>query len=901
MYNKISQRLIAFTAVIVILFSSINVSAAQTLSNDVMNELRAFSILRGDENGEFNLSDSVTRAEFTAMVVRMLDVEDYAFSGNVQFGDVSKDAWYYSNINTLVCLKIINGFEDGNFYPDNPVTLEEASKILVCALGYGSVAENRGGYPEGYTNTAIELRLYDDTDFSADYLTRADLSQMIYNCLDVNLMENDYSAAIQPSYKISDKTLRDVHLYADDDGAFVRGTGIVEANYDSYLNTPYSSIKEDEVVIDGNIVKVGNTDAADYLGMEIDYYAEADSVDGNYTLVFAAPTDKNNVVSFSDYEYDGVFGLRLRYEDENGKSESLELTDFTILIKNGRPISSPEESDYELTKGDVKAIDNDDDEQYDVLIINEFESVIVDEVKAENDVIMFKAITPYHGRTAFRLNDDSDIHYVLENSLGEEIQVSDIVPESVISIFADNDEQLFRFIVSDACIEGSFEQYSETDRKATVNGEIYNIENGASLEVDFSNEYKFMLNYRGEIAFIETVSAGNTYGYVTKTYLSEDMSQMNVRMLLPGLCKAEIKYDEEIEDDTGTKILKGGNSEVVDMPVADKVNVNGTRISGEKLGDYINGNQRIVRYTVNSEGEITKFDFPELIGRDVNNEVTKRTYNADEMVFGEVDDVIRAFGVSEDTQIICIPTNNIDDNTEFLAKIEINDEAEYTINGYDYFETKKNTVKLVVLSTMFSYDTLSQNQFGLVESVTTAIDEYDEIVKKAVIWVDGKKQEYILDDEVSLPNVSAGDAIQFNYGVNSEKITKIAVFASLGKNASFGNRSHVNITGIEQSRSYYGYPTDILYDELDDINARFVDSMTIYYNKELNGSCNEILINKRNTPPIYILKSGRNSALSIENGDFRDIYPVTAPVTDDNKVFVYKDGVGIRFVVVVKD
>lgn len=62
--------------------------------------------------------------------------EDYNFSHldftieYKQFSDIPKTHWAYKQINTLAFLKVVNGYDDGTFKPNNPITRAEAVKII---------------------------------------------------------------------------------------------------------------------------------------------------------------------------------------------------------------------------------------------------------------------------------------------------------------------------------------------------------------------------------------------------------------------------------------------------------------------------------------------------------------------------------------------------------------------------------------------------------------------------------------------------------------------------------------------------------------------------------------------------------------------------------------------------
>ena len=102
---------------------------------DAITTLSTLNVINGYENGTFEPEKSITRAEFTKIIVYMLG-SDNMTEKITQFEDVSEDHWANANIKTAYDLGIINGFDEKTFKPDDPVTYEQALKMVVCALGY---------------------------------------------------------------------------------------------------------------------------------------------------------------------------------------------------------------------------------------------------------------------------------------------------------------------------------------------------------------------------------------------------------------------------------------------------------------------------------------------------------------------------------------------------------------------------------------------------------------------------------------------------------------------------------------------------------------------------------------------------------------------------------------------
>ena len=102
--------------------------------------LNLMNIIKGYEDGTFRPTQNVTRAEFTAMLMRTLNYGDLgsASASELPFSDIDDNNsdiyWSIPNINTAYGMGIINGYEDGGFHPQDNATRAEAAKIIYGML-----------------------------------------------------------------------------------------------------------------------------------------------------------------------------------------------------------------------------------------------------------------------------------------------------------------------------------------------------------------------------------------------------------------------------------------------------------------------------------------------------------------------------------------------------------------------------------------------------------------------------------------------------------------------------------------------------------------------------------------------------------------------------------------------
>ena len=143
----------------------------------------------------FELNRNVTRAEYVKMLVRSLSCR-YTFMGtDTGFNDVDQNQWYAEYIKFAVENKWINGYSDGSFRPNAPITRDEAAKILSIAIqlttngqvttqgsSFSDVASTSEFIPhiETLKDKGIMKGRTDTTFAPKQYIPRTEASRVIY-------------------------------------------------------------------------------------------------------------------------------------------------------------------------------------------------------------------------------------------------------------------------------------------------------------------------------------------------------------------------------------------------------------------------------------------------------------------------------------------------------------------------------------------------------------------------------------------------------------------------------------------------------------------------------------------------------------------------------------------------
>lgn len=135
------------------------------------------------------LQQPVTRAEAVTMVVRMLGLEQAVENVKAQpsFEDVPVSHWAYGAVHVMERMGIIGGITKTAFAPSQAVTFEQFVKMLVAAVKYDIMAQEKGGYPTGYLTVAKELHIFEAGEENAP-VTRAFAAYLMANAMNVKPM-----------------------------------------------------------------------------------------------------------------------------------------------------------------------------------------------------------------------------------------------------------------------------------------------------------------------------------------------------------------------------------------------------------------------------------------------------------------------------------------------------------------------------------------------------------------------------------------------------------------------------------------------------------------------------------------------------------------------------------------
>ncbi len=92
-----------------------------------VNTLSALGMISGVGNNKYEPERSITRAEFTSIAMRFADATN---AGENIFTDVHQNDWYYNFVVGSIKYGWISGYPDGTFRPNNTITRAEVTSIV---------------------------------------------------------------------------------------------------------------------------------------------------------------------------------------------------------------------------------------------------------------------------------------------------------------------------------------------------------------------------------------------------------------------------------------------------------------------------------------------------------------------------------------------------------------------------------------------------------------------------------------------------------------------------------------------------------------------------------------------------------------------------------------------------
>lgn len=625
-----------------------------------------------------------------------------------QFTDVTEEHPAYTYINMVKTFGLMNGTSGTTFSPDSNITVIQATKALLTALNYSVVADMRGGYPNGYKETAEELKLYKGIDMGAnDELDWITMQKLIYNALHSRVLE-------QTGYGIVDE-------FSDENSEMLMtkvfdieiAEGVITDNGISSL-TGKGTAGDNRIKI--NETTLNLTDETKYLkdllGHSVVVYYYNEDSEKAFDVAYGATDEKEKSVNIKIEDFNAIDGNIITYY-ENEKSKRANLVSIPYVILNGEAVSEYDSSLFDFNDGDITLISWDNN-KFNVIIVNTFEYCFVERINTENEIIYNK----------LRSNEEDNLNVInlkdyefvsVKNEEGERVVLSDIKENDVLSVI--RGKQSITLLIARKSIDDfNVKTISALldGKKAIGDGETeYKIveqflNTAEKSELKINKKYILYLNRNGDVVWAETADA-----------TGEDSAAILTQ------CKMT---DESGEEEYFIRVY-AGNENFDRYVVEEKITLNGDRVKFADYTDYIDDYYgALIKYKINENNKIISITTPADYGDRSDRGLYRLNVPGKQLSYHIG---TRGFGLNFFYGSAC-PTYTVPQDNENLNdiyafeynKAGFSDNTGYMVEGYvceldkleaDYMVVKKETTG----GGSFKSDAI------VVESVTGAIDEDD--------------------------------------------------------------------------------------------------------------------------------------------------------------------------------
>ena len=509
--------------------------AADHQYNKAIYELVSKGIINGyteaDGTSTFKPDNTITRAEFAKLLVLATTNGVTLTATTNKFPDVAADHWANTYIAAAVGTGAINGYEDGSFRPENPVSYGEAIKMIVCTIGYANIVTPTEPWYDGYITVANRIGLTKGAaGLGINEAKRGLVAQLIYNISSTKqLVQTGTDSSGRPVYR-EDNSNEDIEEVS----------GIVTGVFETTLEGISYGLNKEQIMIDDEVYYIGEYTIdrfLPYLGKSVDIEYE----DGSKKTIVNFEVKKNSSITISDYDLDHIDGRTVYYYEDNN-SEDLDLASDLYVVYNGRGVEQSDIDDdfidtyLNIESGEITLINNDSKSDYDVAFVTSYQTFFVTSKQSNTTTNSVKVFDTYGPVREIELKESDCTIYRVATKGGAKTKVdslSSISTNSVISVAVPLDQTDGTEVVISAVKLSNAQVKSISKYDITIGNEDYVLSDYYSYLIDTdSSKYDFStgdsgtfyLDFLGKIVYYSKSETNDPYGYLVTVESSSGLN-----------------------------------------------------------------------------------------------------------------------------------------------------------------------------------------------------------------------------------------------------------------------------------------------------------------------------------------------------------------------------------------
>ena len=754
--KKLISAALVFISLIGCLVPMSASAVGESMPSEELGLLRALDLIKEDGFGE---SDILTRAEFCDLICTLFRYNKNP-DAELPFRDIDPSHPYYASVAALYSRGAINGLSKYTIAPNRSITLEEAGTIAVTALGYSKMAELG---MSTYYSQAAELGLFDGISIGIDDgLTEEAAVKMMYNILFAPIMGYELEGD-GLNYSVDSDLLMINEVYD-----IYETEGIIRENpITSFYGE--STLADDEIRIEDEVYTSEAEGISDLLGYYVKAFVREIQNEQSAVVYAYADSRKNNEAEILSEDILSAGDSLIEYEDGT-RNKRARLSQAADVVYNGIGVESFDLADLESMYGSIKLIDNNGDEYYDLMRVDDYKLMVVQNITLDEKSLL---INDKSGNSFEADLEKVDCSLSVTNR-DAEASVGDITAGTPILILDSGEREKTRIIeiyMPSERLAGTLTAVNEeeltVDSRTVGIASIFGV---ADINSYMSKNVTLFVDIFGNAIYLSSAGEGS-YGFLFKMSKLDDVDEtIQVKILTTD--------NEWVKYNLRDKLKYNGETKKADFVYDSIVDIDGVTL------------KQMVRYTANENDEITDFQTAQYKDSDTPGFVDEKT-----------DEMLREKGLfrksmGKKTRQYVNAMNGLFDGADYnkwvecflsspyiLVRPDTNDmseedvqfytsyfrtEGDYLCEGFD--RTEDNYMPVVVV-----YEAIEPKDldgFVLVDRVVDELDEDDQVIRVLYGWYEGTLNAYKAENENSFMfegrEVQCGDLVRMAENFNGE-------------------------------------------------------------------------------------------------------------------------------------
>lgn len=523
------------TLLVLMILFLMNISAVVAAPIDIANDdpdydaisvVTDLGIMDLNEDSAFRGDDTLTRAELAEIAAVLYGIDVVDADATSLYDDVAKDNKYGKYIVACHNYNLMNGTKERQFNPDGQVTADQLNAVIIRILGCEEFANNMGGYPVGYIETARYIGIGNYFAINSTTVTRRTCAKYLYEVLNVPVPNIKHTSNGTELLNNGTKTLSETHM------KITKVEGLVTGNEFSALPEG-TTTNRDDVQIAGKNMGVGDTDIMSRLGRYVEVYVKTDK-DGNYgdvqSYILPKRFSDEITIKAKDINKSETNSSKISVDYER-KTQTYTLDSNRTIILNGDVLATYSDDVFKINRGELTLADTNNSGKYNLIIINEPMSVIFNRYNADTGVMSFK-----YGTQPVEIDENAKVEVYIDDA---ESDLASLKEWMSLFIYKTQDGDYYRITASSKTVTGRLTSTYSSRNTFAVDGVEYGIAYDYSAYsqyfagVQLGNTYTFLLTPYGEIvAVAKTKTKTDKYAYLMGGHYESEFGVVTVYLNL---------------------------------------------------------------------------------------------------------------------------------------------------------------------------------------------------------------------------------------------------------------------------------------------------------------------------------------------------------------------------------